>query len=151
VGTVPAYDAYYRSTAGNRFNSWQLWYSSSSYAYNQDVNKLSYSGGIYSYVPRKGFFAGPKKDNVLITVGITDAPLVTDTYANSAVFWSWIDFPPAAYIDEYVNYAFRHNGLGVCNVLFWDGHAAGRRKYSETGKTIWARLFTTAPDGTYAP
>jgi prepilin-type N-terminal cleavage/methylation domain-containing protein/prepilin-type processing-associated H-X9-DG protein len=147
-------DGYYFNSSGGRCNSWQLWYSRSSYAINQDITKSSYNPAFNGLV-RKGWSRGPARDLTTL-VGSTipapsDASLVTDTYANSALFWSWIDYPPNSAIDEYTRYAFRHNGLKVCNVLYWDGHANGRRNYSETFNPIWCRLFITSPLETPAP
>jgi prepilin-type N-terminal cleavage/methylation domain-containing protein/prepilin-type processing-associated H-X9-DG protein len=167
-GSDPSFDAYYRSSAGLRFNSWQLWYSRSSYAINQDLSKSSYNpanyepdpvaAGITSYdgLVRKGWSKGPRSGMnngtaAMIPKNPSDASLVTDTYANSALFWSYIDGSGYSYIDEYVQYAFRHNGLKVCNVLYWDGHANGRRHYFETGRPIWTYLFTTSPWGGELP
>jgi prepilin-type processing-associated H-X9-DG protein len=140
-------DDYYNSNIGGRINSWQLWYSRSSYAYNQDVSKLQYFGGVQRGIPRKGWSKGPQKENQWVTVSTSDAPLVTDTMANSAIWWSWTDFPPNSDFQAYVDYSFRHNGMSTTNVLYWDGHAVPRRRYSQTGQVIWQRLFTHAPDG----
>ena len=72
---------------------------------------------------------------------------MTDSIANDAQFWSHIDgwggFPA---LDIYNAYAFRHNGLSVCNVLYWDGHAQGRRHWRFTGVPIWTDLFINGPN-----
>jgi prepilin-type N-terminal cleavage/methylation domain-containing protein/prepilin-type processing-associated H-X9-DG protein len=146
-------DGYYQSSAGLRFNSWNLWYSRSSYAINQDITKSSYNPA-YNGTVRKGWSKGPERDSWSIAgpgiITVSEAPLVSDTYANSALFWSYID-EPSGYLWEYSQYAFRHNGLKTCNILYWDGHAAPRRHWVETGKPNWHRLFTTSPTGLFAP
>jgi prepilin-type N-terminal cleavage/methylation domain-containing protein/prepilin-type processing-associated H-X9-DG protein len=131
-------DGYYFGTGGRRCNSWELYYGRSSYNINFDITIGNIPPFGYGRV-RKGWSKGPDRTPPAL------ASLVTDSIANDAQFWSHIDDTPFPDLVIYNRYAFRHNGLTTCNVLYWDGHAVGRRHWSETGRYIWTDLYTLGP------
>lgn len=121
--------------AGINYNRWQWYYTQNSYAVNFEIVKYYY-GAV-----RRGWSVGPRLAKT------AEAAIVTDAMAYNTFFLDDIDHDASYWDYPRALYAYRHHGMRVANVLYWDGHAVPRQHHGESGTRIWRYLWPGDPSG----